>query len=81
MFNPLIDDISNLKDSDIELKIADLNKKYYIAAKMGNGGVCQQILAIIEQYKQEQQKRYYDKIKKVSVNKEDKDLNDLIKVQ
>ena len=58
MFNPLLPDLSSLKNEDIDNKINELMRKYTIAAKSGQGIVCQQIIVILETYKAEQQKRH-----------------------
>ena len=58
MFNPLLPDISSLKNEDIDNKINELMRKYTIAARSGQGIVCQQIIVILETYKAEQQKRH-----------------------
>lgn len=79
MFNPLLPDLSSIKDQDLENTISELTRKYYIAARSGNGGLCSQISVTLEQYKDEQRRRMIEK-SKVSVRKEDKDLDDLIKV-
>jgi hypothetical protein len=79
MFNPLLDDPSKLKDSELELKILDLSKKYHLAMRFGQGGVCQQILIILDSLKFEQQKRGAELLKK-SATSQNKDLDSLINV-
>lgn len=71
-------DISKLKNEDIELKITELMKKYTIAARSGQGAVCQQIQIILESYKQEQHRRYELANKKLS--NQNKNLDDYINV-
>lgn len=71
-------DISKLKNEDIELKITELMKKYTIAARSGQGAVCQQIQIILESYKQEQYRRYELANKKLS--NQNKNLDDYINV-
>jgi hypothetical protein len=80
MFHPLVSDLNSLKDLDIENKITELGKKWAIAARMGNGDLASQILIVLEQYKFEQQKRSFEKTQKVSVNNQDKNLDDLINI-
>lgn len=78
MFNPLLSDLSKLKDQEIEDKITELMKKYTIAAKSGQGMLCNQLLIILESYKSEQQKRYEMNLKKsLSTNK---NLDDYINI-
>lgn len=78
MYNPLIKDLSKLKNDDIDLKISELLKKYTIAARLGQGGVCEQISVVLEHYKSEQQKRYQDSQKKLQ--EKNKDFDDFINV-
>jgi uncharacterized protein YpbB len=78
MFNPLLPDISKLKNEDLETKITELMKKYTIAARSGQGMVCQQISIILESYRAEQTRRYDLEMKKL--NKQNKNLDDFIQV-
>jgi len=50
MFNPLVDDLSQLEDSEIENKISELSRKYFQAR---NPDLQRQIAVILEMYKQE----------------------------
>lgn len=79
MFHPLLSNITELKDLDLENKITDLGKKYAFAARSGNGGLCSQILLVLEEYRVEQQRRLYSR-SKVPMKNQDKDLDDLINV-
>jgi hypothetical protein len=58
MFNPLLPDLSTLKNEDIDNKITELMQKYFFAARSGMGGVCNQIGVILESYKAEQGRRH-----------------------
>ena len=77
MFNPLLPDISKLKNEDLENKINELMRKYVIAARSGQGVVCNQISLILETYKDEQRRRYAEASRKVVQNK---DLDDYINI-
>jgi hypothetical protein len=79
MYNPLLSDPAKLKDSDLESKILELGKKYHIAARMGHGIICQQIVVALDIYKSEQYKRQIESTQKLA-KKQDKDLDDLINV-
>lgn len=79
MFNPLLPDLSKIKNEDLELKINELMRKYFMAARSGQGMVCQQIQVILDTYKQEQQKRFIAASKKVSEN-QGKNFDDFINV-
>lgn len=79
MYNPLLGDASKLKDADLDNKILDLTKKYHIAARMGHGAVCDQIISALNMYKEEQYRRQVEATQKL-VKKQDKDFDDLINV-
>jgi hypothetical protein len=79
MFHPLAESPKNLKDSDLESKITELSKKYFIASKMGQGAVASQIVSILEMYREEQIRRQYESTDKL-IKKQNKDLDDLINV-
>jgi hypothetical protein len=79
MYHPLLDDPKNVKDQDLENKILDLGRKYHIAARSGQGGVCQQIIVILEMYKDEQRRRQMESANTL-IKKQNKDLDDLINV-
>ncbi len=74
--NPLIDDISNLKDAEVESKIQDLSKKYWLTR---NPSVKMQIANLLEIYKEELSTRRA-KAWEQQYQKRNKDLDDLIKV-
>lgn len=51
MEHPLIGDLSKLTEAELTEKIADLNQKLSIAARAGNGHLCDQIRMVIESYR------------------------------
>ena len=74
--HPLVNDLSNLKDSELESKINELTRKYFMAH---NPEVQFQIIAVLDSYKEEfakRQKQAYDKM----MNNRDKGLDKLINV-
>jgi len=79
LYNPLLSDPSSLKDVELEEKILELSKKYHIAARFGQGQVCEQIVTALNYYKDEQLKRAQTMLTK-TVKNTDKDLGELIKV-
>lgn len=79
MFHPLLPSLTEIKEADLEIKIADLSRKYQIAARSGDGGLCSQIIMALDEYKAELQRRMLDR-SKVSLKNQDKDLDDLINV-
>lgn len=78
MFNPLIPDLSKIKNEELENKIQELMKKYFIASKFGQGTVCDQITIWLNAYKSEQQRRNEENNKKLL--QKSKDYDDLINV-
>ena len=80
MFNPLLPDLSKIKDQDLDNKIFELTKKYYTALRLGNGGVAQQIVLNLDAFKMEQQQRRFNVTKEVSRKNQDDGLDDLINV-
>jgi hypothetical protein len=80
MYHPLLGNPSDLKDQELELKIIDLSKKYQIAASMGQGSVCQQIIAALEMYKEDMSRRQRETMASL-LKKQDRGLDDLINVE
>lgn len=80
MFHPLLEDPSKLKDQDLENKILDLSRKYGIAASMGMGTACQQIITALDMYKIEQNRRQQASMQTVIKKQQNRDLDDLINV-
>jgi hypothetical protein len=78
MFNPLLTDLTQLKNDDIDNKINELMKKYTIAARSGQGGVCNQISIILDSYKDEQRRRHFAATQKMA--SQNKNLDDYINV-
>jgi hypothetical protein len=75
MFHPLEGDLSELKDTEIEQKLIELNKKYYAAARMGSRDLLTQLSTFITIYRDELSNRYARKLKS-----DDNDLDQLINV-
>lgn len=77
MFNPLVDSFDQLKDSEIENKIVELQRKYFQAG--ANPQLQQQVQAILEMYKLEMQQR---RAKILQPNQEngDNSLDNLINI-
>jgi hypothetical protein len=78
MFTPPFDeDLSDLKDSEVEEKVQELTKKYYAAARLGKPDLLTQINYFIILYKSEMTKRAYQKTR----SQLDGDLDQLINVE
>ena len=78
MFHPLLENLQKIKDIELEAKITDLTKKHGIAARLGQGGVCNQIVSALETYKEEQHRRNFEAMQ--ALMKKNKNLDDLINI-
>jgi len=78
MFNPLLEDLTQLKDSEIEAKITDLSTKYRQAARFSSGAVVEQLAVVYEAYKTEQSRRQQEALKR-AFSTSNKSLEGLIK--
>ena len=74
--HPLSGNLADLKDSEIESKIQDLTKKYFMT---NNSEVKHQISSLLENYNQEIGRRRQIALAKLMENS-GKDLDKLIKV-
>lgn len=74
--HPLITDLSKLKDGEIEAKIQELTKKYFMAH---NFDLQHQISLALDTYKEEMAKRQRETYEKM-MNSRNKDLDKLINV-
>ena len=72
--HPLVGSLSEMKVNELESKITDLTKKYFMT---GNMDARHQISMVLDSYKSELNRRQDDALKKVM---EDKRLDKLIKV-
>jgi hypothetical protein len=74
--HPLAGDLSTLKDSELDNKINDLTRKYFLTK---NFGVQQQISSLLDAYKSEQVKRRQAEYEKMMTSR-DKGLDKLINI-
>ena len=77
MFHPLAEDYTKLTETEIESRIQDLNRKYFMAQ---NPQIKHQITVFIDIYKSELSVRR-EKSLKALYQKRDKDLDKLINVK
>lgn len=77
MFHPLLGSTHKLTDIDIDNKIADLSKKYGIAARMGQSDLCHQISMALDLYKSDQLDRQYALTQKM-IKSQNRDLDGLV---
>ena len=75
--HPLISNLENLKDSEIDFKINDLTKKYF---QSSNSDLRQQVSLALDTYKNEQARRQRAEWQKM-VDNRDKNLDKLINIQ
>lgn len=74
--HPLVTDLNNMKDPELESKINDLTRKYFMTY---NPGIQAQIVAVLDSYKEELDKRRRADYEKM-MNTRDKGLDKLINV-
>jgi len=74
--HPLVNDFSHLKDSEIENKIGELTRKYFMTH---NVEIRSQIVMLLESYKEEAGNRRRVALEKMMENR-DKSLDKLINV-
>jgi hypothetical protein len=80
MFNPLLGDLTKLKNEDLENRVFDLTKKYYIAMRLGQGSAAQQIALNLDAHKSELQQRQIRSLKDLNKQNQNNGLDDLINV-
>ena len=61
MFHPLENDLSELKDNELEEKVQELTRKYYQAYRLGKPELLTQISTFVTIYKDELSKRYRER--------------------
>lgn len=77
MFNPLVDNLSNISDAELDAKISELGRKYWQAR---NPQLQSQIANILEMYRLEMQaRRASEKVKQDQENGEN-GLDSLINI-
>ena len=76
MFNPLVDDFSKLTDPELENKISELGRKYFMSR---NPQVQMQIATILDMHKEELRARRA-RAQLQSLQNGNSDLDDLIKI-
>lgn len=76
MFHPLIENIENLKDQELETKINDLTNKYYMTT---NPYIREQIVNFLNAYKEVFHTRKQQELENI-MKTQNKDLDNLINI-
>mgnify|MGYP007072133074 CR=1 FL=1 len=76
MFHPLEENLSEVSTSDVELKLSELNKKYYQASRLGNNQLLTQLQTFVTIYRNELRQRAIQ----AKFDEQEKDLDQLINV-
>ena len=79
MFNPLLEDLTVLKDQELETRLSDLGRKQGIAFRIGNSALAMQVGIVIEAVREEMARRQAEATKKL-LEKQNKNLDGLINV-
>jgi hypothetical protein len=74
--HPFQKDLSHLKDDEVDRKLQEVTKKYFIAQRLGYRQVLTQLEIFVNIYKEEQSRRHQSRFKKDI----DGDLDQLINV-
>ena len=75
-FNPLVDSLSSLSDTEVDKKIMELQKKFFMSA---NPQVKQQIAVFVDMYREEARTRQQKAYEKLNSDN-DSDLDNLINI-
>jgi hypothetical protein len=76
MFHPLESDLTQIRDNELEEKLLELNKKYFLAYRLGNQDLLTQVATFVNIYKDELNRRNQLKLKQQL----DGDVDQLINV-
>ena len=77
MFNPLVDSFNDLTDSEIDNKIIELQRKYFITH---NPSLQQQIAVILDMYREEARVRRAKQYQQISDQNGESGLDSLINI-
>jgi len=72
MEHPLVDNLNDLSVEELGAKVSELQNKLGIAARIGNGHLCDQIRMALESY----QNKYQEKLKK-QYEKDSEEINSI----
>ena len=77
MYHPFEGDLSALTDTEVEDKLREITKKYFVAARLNNYQLLTQLSTFVTIYKDEMSKRHMNRLKGQQL---DNDLDELINV-
>ena len=80
MIHPLQQNLSNLKDNEIEEKLNELTKKMVVAQRIGNQELLTQVQTFVTIYREEMSNRYRRTMMNSSQELEKGDLDQLVNV-
>jgi len=80
MIHPLQENLSNLKDNEIEEKLNELTKKMVVAQRIGNQELLTQVQTFVTIYREEMSNRYRRTMMNSSQELEKGDLDQLVNV-
>lgn len=78
MFHPLVSDLTGLSDQELEDKIKALTKTYFNAMRV-SPSAANQVLMLLEDYKQEKANREFERQKQIK-SSYNGDLDNLINI-
>ena len=81
--HPLVNDLSHLKDDELNQKFSDLTKRFNQACKFGPAGLIPQIQMVMEDYRAEMNRRSAVAMEEMrkKMDKEGKSFNNIIDIQ
>lgn len=62
--HPLVDNLDNLDDTQLDEKILDLTRKFFTAQRLGKPELLTQLQTLVNMYKEERTRRSIERTKK-----------------
>lgn len=81
MIHPFAGNLSDLKDIEVEQRLAELTKKYFQAQRFGNQELLTQVDTFVKIYRNELAERHRQTMKNSANDIEKGDLDQLINVE
>ena len=77
MFNPLVDSFEDLSDNEVEDKVQELSRKYFLAK---NAALQAQVGAVLQMFKEEAKARRAKSLTQNNNNDDNNSLDNLINI-